>query len=434
MKLIIKPSEISHGDPFKGCLFGRKPFGETLLNLIKNSEDELIISLDANWGEGKTTFVKMWQALLDNNNLPNIYINAFENDFTNDPFVSVAGAIIEHAKKNKLDHVGLLNKAKKIGTLVASSVSDYAIQKISCNTLDGLDEAQEKAHEAVSNATIYAMEKRLKCHKDDIDLIKSFKSALSKIAANEAPLVIIIDELDRCKPTYAVELIEKIKHIFSTENVFFLLVMHKEQLLESLKCVYGQGLDASTYLQKFIHIDTTLPKIKSTAYSDYNDVAKYCDHLCNNHGLINLGTHDFIKELAGHLNLSLRQLEKIYTIITLYYGSFSRVSHGDPALIAILSILKVSNSKLYNNLLEGRATFQDVEEKCHFSEMEQNRISESLKRTMSYALMNDDEFSELSPEQGEDEQIYCSIRNQGQYRKDMVPNLLRDLNSFSVNR
>ena len=52
-------------------------------------------------------------------------------------------------------------------------------------------------------------------------------------------LVFLIDELDRCRPTYAVETIEKIKHLFSVPGIIWVLVMNKEQIESSIQKVYG---------------------------------------------------------------------------------------------------------------------------------------------------------------------------------------------------
>ncbi len=66
MKLIVPPIDISEDDGFSNGvdIFNRKPFGETLLNLIQNTGDELVLALDAPWGDGKSTFIRMWQGLL----------------------------------------------------------------------------------------------------------------------------------------------------------------------------------------------------------------------------------------------------------------------------------------------------------------------------------------------------------------------------------
>ena len=74
------------------------------------------------------------------------------------------------------------------------------------------------------------------------------------------PLVFIIDELDRCRPPFALNVLERVKHLFSVENVCFVLVAHLPQLEAVVKGSYGLGVDARTYLEKFFQLQVTLPE------------------------------------------------------------------------------------------------------------------------------------------------------------------------------
>ncbi len=120
MKIVIPPLEIEEDEGFEKDALNRKSFGESLLNLLVRSSDELVISLDGQWGEGKSTFVKMWQGLLSENKIPNIYIDAFANDYIDDAFISVASAITAYAEKNIVknkqdDLENLKETTKKVG-------------------------------------------------------------------------------------------------------------------------------------------------------------------------------------------------------------------------------------------------------------------------------------------------------------------------------
>lgn len=100
MKIRIPELEIPDGAGFSGKLdlFKRAGFGEKLANVIHNTDDKLVLGLDAGWGEGKTTFVKMWTGHVENHRgekLRAIYFDAFENDYQKDPFLALAAAIYE---------------------------------------------------------------------------------------------------------------------------------------------------------------------------------------------------------------------------------------------------------------------------------------------------------------------------------------------------
>ncbi len=117
MKLVATPLFTTNSANFDGDLFKRKDFGISLLNIIRNSTDPLVIGLDANWGEGKTTFVKMWQGLLNEQALPSIYIDAFANDHTDDAFMVVASAITDYVSITlpESKKTELIDKTKKVG-------------------------------------------------------------------------------------------------------------------------------------------------------------------------------------------------------------------------------------------------------------------------------------------------------------------------------
>jgi hypothetical protein len=76
--------------------------------------------------------------------------------------------------------------------------------------------------------------------------------------------VILIDELDRCRPTYAIEMLEAIKHWFCVPNVVFVLAMDREQLSHSIRAVYGQGFDVDGYFLRFFHLLEQMPSLNET--------------------------------------------------------------------------------------------------------------------------------------------------------------------------
>ena len=69
----------------------------------------------------------------------------------------------------------------------------------------------------------------------------------------------IIDELDRCRPSFSIEVLEKAKHFFNVENIIFVLGADKEQLGHSIKAIYGNDLNVNGYLRRFIDLDYVLP-------------------------------------------------------------------------------------------------------------------------------------------------------------------------------
>ena len=82
-------------------------------------------------------------------------------------------------------------------------------------------------------------------------------------------LVIIIDELDRCRPTYAIELLETAKHLFAVDNIVFVLGINIAEMTHSIKALYGSDFDAEGYLRRFINLDYPLPDPNPEVVFDY---------------------------------------------------------------------------------------------------------------------------------------------------------------------
>ena len=452
MRIVTPPLIVEEGDSFTNDALDRKGYGEALRNLVASSSDALVISLDGQWGEGKTTFVKMWQGLLSESNIPNVYIDAFANDYVDDAFITVVSAITNYAENNIIkDHrekiEELKEKSKKVGAQLLSLSARIGVKAatlgiIKNSDIDELKGIKEDLSKTTSDLAAGFVEERIAAHSNDIELIKSFRGLLSELPSKlqndgSKPLVIIIDELDRCKPTFAVEIIEKIKHLFSVENVVFLLVINKAQLEESIKSVYGQNIDAHTYLQKFINIEAKLPKHTGERYT--NDLSKYTKRLLQLHEMQTWGDDrnivDCIEPLANHFNLSLRQLEKVFTNLAVFYGASAENHLRLVPIVVFLAIVKVVDPSLFDDLLHGRASYTDVIEKLKLQnineESESNRRLYWLMQWVRYCLLSEKEFAEL-PDEDEIKGFGQSLWQYNVSRERLIQIFSQQLSMFVV--
>ena len=212
----------------------------------------------------------MWQGLLNESKIQNIYIDAFANDYLDDAFIAVTITdFADKNAKNKSKASEFKDKAKNVGGKLLTWTARLGVKAATLGLIkeSEIEELKDiKGDLANSSSAVVSgfIEERLNSHSKDIELLATFREALSELPStlNDSegkPLVIIIDELDRCKPTYAVEIIEKIKHLFSVNNIVFVLVMNKKQLEESVKCIYGQEIDAHAYLQKLFILKPQFP-------------------------------------------------------------------------------------------------------------------------------------------------------------------------------
>ena len=236
--------EIDKTDPYGSDVFGdRKPFGEQLQHLILSihfEQEGLVLAIDASWGEGKTTFAKMWMQALKNKGITHAYYNAFAEDNSIDPFLSFSSCLYDALEEKK--------EFKEMFTKVGINLCNQLARKWTGIDLKELLEAELDRHAERRN---------------EVEAFRTFLSSQAeKIKENnqDYPLIIIIDELDRCRPDFALQLLERIKHIFSVPHIAFVLLIHCRQLEEQVKARYGSGIDAHNYLHKFIHHTLMLPR------------------------------------------------------------------------------------------------------------------------------------------------------------------------------
>ncbi|MBW8371040.1 MAG: KAP family NTPase [Thiobacillus sp.] len=411
MKIVTPALVVEELDAFKNDALERKSFGEALLNLVMRSNDELVISLDGKWGEGKTTFIRMWQGLLANEGVPSIYIDAFQNDYVEDAFISIASAITSYVDAHSEggnNGSAFKEKAKKVGVQLLSWSAKVGIKAATLGAIketdiEALADIKNDVATGTSGVIADFIKERLSSYTKDVELVRSFRTELSELPSklkdnNSNRLIIVIDELDRCKPSFAVEVLEKIKHLFSVPNVVFVLVMHKEQLEEAIRSVYGQNIDAHTYLQKFINIETTIPKRINDRYK--NDLGIYSRKLLQIHELETWGDEksivDCLDPLVQHFDFSLRQLEKVYTNLAIIYGTSKKNHLRLVPIITFISVIKVVSPSLFGRIQAGRISFSELREEIGMVEVDGGNADQRklywVMNWVKFAMLSEDEF------------------------------------------
>lgn len=451
MKLVTPSLIVEDIDGFTNDVLQRKSFGEALFNMVSRSTDELVVSLDGKWGEGKTTFVKMWQGLLKENGIPSIYIDAFQNDYTEDAFISIASAITSYVDMHSTEAEKISdfsNKAKNVGVRLLSWSAKIEIKAVTLGVIkesdiEALSEIGDQVAADTSETVASLVKERLSAHAKENQLIQAFRESLSEIPAslkdnNSGRLVVIIDELDRCRPSFAVEVLEKIKHLFSVKNVVFVLVMHKEQLEEAIKCVYGSNIDAHTYLQKFINIETAIPKRILDRYS--NDLDSYIKKLLQLHELETWGDDrlilDCLTSLARHFNLSLRQLEKVFTNLAVIYSTSAKNHLRLVPIITFISIMKVVMPNIFNKIALGKISYAELCNDIGLHKLDENNNEErNLFWTMNwirFSILTDAEYGQLD-EADPIKRYGDSLCQYHVDRERLIPIFCQKLNMFTVN-
>lgn len=256
-----------------------------------------VLNVNAEWGFGKTYLLQNWSSDLTATNYPTIYFNAWASDFSNNPLIAFIAEIEKQltpffAKSKSrayLEKVVSQGKAlvrpafpvilgilaKKLTGLTTQELKEL-LEIEAEDTLDSPPDP-DSIEKSISTVVSKAAEGVLKEHRDHEKRILDFKAQLGKLIQNVAknqpavklPLFIFVDELDRCRPLYAIDLLENIKHIFGIDGVYFVVATDTTQLGHSIRAVYGGSFESERYLKRFFDQEYTLPQPDNLHFAAY---------------------------------------------------------------------------------------------------------------------------------------------------------------------
>jgi len=356
----LKPTEISipKEDPFVNDKLDRKKCADALTNLIKNTPGPLVASINGEWGTGKTVFLKMWSQSLANEGFTTIYFSAWEDDYCDDALIALIGQIWKNLKDS--DSKEMVKSVKECAAPVLKSAVFNAARTVSAGIIDFDDKK-------LSSISQKAVDEYLAAGEKLSDLKQRLKELAQKLSQDNKPLVIVIDELDRCRPTFAIELLEKVKHLFDVTGIYFVLGIDREQLGHSIKCVYGQDMDVDGYLRRFIDMEFILPEASPEVFCSHtfdqfglNEYFKKRLEASRGHLDDKRSLTDIFAKLCFCFKLSLRDIEHCCRLFVVAYMNTEDNHFIFPPLFAPLVILKLVNSKLYHHYVTGNCKSEEI--------------------------------------------------------------------------
>lgn len=351
-KSVLLPTDENLLLTIKEDALGRNADLNSFCQLLSRQDSINSIALDGRWGSGKTFFVKQCALLinaknslsnidkdiaqsilevakqsnsikgLQDNKLLAVYFDAWENDSEEDPVLSLIYRIVQQLDL-KTSGLDLKNLAHVLG-VIADAITDRPISNVisSLKECDFLDVIRKQE-----------------------DLENTIKAFFEKILFEKAErLIIFVDELDRCRPSYAVQLLERIEHYFINDRITFVFSVNLEQLQHTIKNFYGNDFDACRYLDRFFDLRISLPQVNMEKYY-------YSLNLFDNRIV------DVLKRIQKNFNLSLRELCKINDVVyeVCLKKSYTGIQDFMFKYIVILCLaLKITDISLHDDFINGK--------------------------------------------------------------------------------
>ena len=354
---------------------GRNKYIYSFLKLITSQQGSWSMALNGAWGTGKTFFIKQTQYILDSLNLENgtnkekilsildcseedikdilqknfrtVYYDAWVHDDEEDPIKSLLSCIPRTKWSKKV--IPAVITTLDVGADLLNAIGPVNLKSLTSKLKDNYDE-----------------------YSQSLEVLKQeFNKALEKLVPSNGQLIIFIDELDRCRPTYAIKLLERIKHYFNNPNITFIFSVDLQNLQNTVKHYYGSEFNGYHYLDRFFDLVINLPEPNLEKYLDNTKNILDIDGLFDKRK--DSYYHLFCIELIKHYSFSLRQVTHFYLklnsaaynlISHSLNGTFSTISNGSFILYAFflpyMCALEQDNVSQYNKFIQGRATDEDL--------------------------------------------------------------------------
>ncbi len=249
--------DINKENPFEGAFPGRESTANSLLSIAECVAAPAVISLDAPWGTGKTTFLKMCHQKLLNEKSRSVYLNAWQSDYLDDPLLALITAIEESFGSDS----GMFDNAKRFAGKVAIACATTALKAATAGLIDVRDDIDAVIEGGVSDFVDSVSKQYVSDYKGARDAQRKLRQCIADLAgSHEGNVVIFVDELDRCRPTYALQLLERIKHVFDVPQVVFILAIDQPAICSVVRATYGSEFQAKDYLRRFLDLPLKLPR------------------------------------------------------------------------------------------------------------------------------------------------------------------------------
>lgn len=334
--------------------FQRKQIAEKAIQLLRADIDISPMVIDGSWGTGKTEFChKLINLMTEEDTHHLIYVDAFQADNADEPLLTVLAEVVNilPSEEDKESFIKKAIPAARYGlkTLAKAGVAHLLRQ----DAVDVVNDFDKEIQQAANKAIDASIESVLKDHVKASESLRTLQETLEGIA-QEKPIVLFVDELDRCRPDFAVNMLEIIKHTFNVEGVQFVLVTNTQQLRSSINHCYGETVDSQRYLDKFLKYSFSLPQVQglNTYQETFVSLSHYKNLVRTSNVLENLklqecGSIRVIEQIIKINKLSLREVETLVRHLEVYVA-LSQQGHLSTNTVFGYKVLTVLAIAIYS--------------------------------------------------------------------------------------
>jgi hypothetical protein len=358
---------------------GLKPFCEKFESFLLIDHDfvegSLVVSLNAPFGAGKTTFLSMWRDSIDKrrqttSSLPKVItVNAWESDYCGDPLLSIVTELIKTISGGASTETEVAKKlheaAKDVGWFVTGLANNLASKWTGIDPVSAGEFAHGKKKERKEKLPDF-----VNLYNERTAALAKLKTTLREVFGGDAPKAFIfVDELDRCRPDYAVNYLETIKHVFDVHGLVFVLAIDYDQLECSAKALFGQGLKFHDYFRKFSHRTVALPEPSEPNLHmlTFSYVKQYLEKEGKRTSMLHVDEARMrnIVKLVIELKMPPRQIQEMFRIIGHTLAAIGQTHRGQLYWCIglgtiLMAALKVAESKMYKLIGREKATHSEV--------------------------------------------------------------------------
>lgn len=349
-------------------LGGRAEYAERLTQAISKfhtlADGAYVLSLNAPFGAGKTHFLSMWKSYLQKEHYQVISINAWETDFAENPAIPIISALVEGiAPKNQKAATKLkdaLHTAMAASAMIGNQLLSHKTGIDVKEVVEGVESEKEGKTLAKAGERLYhRFAYQQKAFKELRSTLSEFVQSLPE-QGKKSPLIILVDELDRARPDYAVNFLETIKHLFAVSGIVFVLAVNRQQLEISVRQLFGTDIDFKDYYLRFVTTETNLPEPNQDDLKEY--IKSRLQHYFPSHNFAQSqgSLIDYITNLAIIFDLKLRSIDAYIRRIRQTDLALDKTSTESLHIISLYTAIGFSNESFYKQISQKDITPQDT--------------------------------------------------------------------------